>query len=94
MNVDPQYVLGLCYLDTNRFDDARHAFAAQYEFLPDSAPAYLLEGRMLLRGNTCLPRKRQRAKRSNSNRIYLLLTCYSARLLSLEMIFTKRCRSS
>ena len=49
MNVDPQYVLGLCYLDTNRFDDARHAFAAQYEFLPDSASAYLLEGRMLLR---------------------------------------------
>jgi tetratricopeptide (TPR) repeat protein len=49
MNVDPQYVLGLCYLDTNRFDDARHAFAAQYEFPPDSASAYLLEGRMLLR---------------------------------------------
>ncbi len=49
MNVDPQYVLGLCYLDTNRFDDARHAFAAQYDFLPDSASAYLLEGRMLLR---------------------------------------------
>jgi len=49
MNVDPEYVLGLCYLDTNRFDDARHAFAAQYEFPPDSASAYLLEGRMLLR---------------------------------------------
>jgi tetratricopeptide (TPR) repeat protein len=49
MNVDPQYVLGLCYLDTNRFDDARHAFVAQYEFSPDSAPAYLLEGRMLIR---------------------------------------------
>jgi len=49
MNVDPQYVLGLCYIDTNRFDDARRAFAAQYEFLPDSAPAYLLEARMLLR---------------------------------------------
>ena len=49
MNVDPQYVLGLCYLDTNRFDDARHAFAAQYEFSPDDASAYLLEGRMLLR---------------------------------------------
>jgi tetratricopeptide (TPR) repeat protein len=49
MNVDPQYVLGLCYLDTNRFDDARHAFAAQYEFSPDSAAAYLLDGRMLLR---------------------------------------------
>lgn len=49
MNVDPQYVLGLCYLDTNRFDDARHAFAAQYEFSPDSAPAYLLVSRMLLR---------------------------------------------
>ena len=49
MNVDPQYVLGLCYIDTDRHDDARHAFAAQYGFPPDSAPAYLLEGRMLLR---------------------------------------------
>jgi tetratricopeptide (TPR) repeat protein len=49
MNVDPQYVLGLCYLDTNRDDDARHAFAAQYDIPPDSAPAYLLEGRMLMR---------------------------------------------
>jgi tetratricopeptide (TPR) repeat protein len=49
MNVDPQYVLGLCYIDTNRYDDARHAFAAQYDFPPDSGQAYLLEGRMLLR---------------------------------------------
>ena len=49
MNVDPQYVLGLCYLDTKRYDDARHAFAAQYDIPPDSASAYLLEGRMLLR---------------------------------------------
>lgn len=49
VNVDPQYVLGLCYLDTNRYDDARHAFAMQYDFPPDSASAYLLEGRMLLR---------------------------------------------
>jgi tetratricopeptide (TPR) repeat protein len=49
MNVDPQYVLGLCYLDTNRYDDARHAFAAQYDIPPDSASAYLLEGRMLTR---------------------------------------------
>ena len=32
LNVDPQYVLGLCYIDVNRYDDARHAFAAQYEF--------------------------------------------------------------
>lgn len=49
MNVDPQYVLGLCYIDTSRYDDARHAFAVQYDFPPDSASAYLLEGRMLLR---------------------------------------------
>ena len=49
LNVDPQYVLGLCYIDTNRYDDARHAFAAQYDFQPDSASAYLLEARMLLR---------------------------------------------
>ncbi len=49
LNVDPQYVLGLCYLDTSRYDDARHAFATQYDFPPDSAQAYLLEGRLLIR---------------------------------------------
>lgn len=47
--VDPSYVLALCYLDTRRYDDARHSFATQYGFAPDSAPAYLLAARMLLR---------------------------------------------
>ncbi len=46
---DPTYVLALCYLDTLRYDDARHAFAAQYGMGPDSAAAYLLASRMLLR---------------------------------------------
>ncbi len=46
---DPHYVLALCYIDTRRYDDARHAFAAQYNFPPDSAAAYLLAARMLLR---------------------------------------------
>lgn len=46
---DPNYVLALCYIDTRRYDDARHAFAAQYGFGPDSAPAYLLAARMLFR---------------------------------------------
>jgi tetratricopeptide (TPR) repeat protein len=48
-NVDPQYVLGLCYSDVARYDDARHAFAAQYGFQADSAEAYLLAGRLFLR---------------------------------------------
>jgi tetratricopeptide (TPR) repeat protein len=48
-NVDPQYVLGLAYSDVGRYDDARHAFAAQYGFAPDSAEAYLLAGRLFLR---------------------------------------------
>ncbi len=48
-NVDPQYVLGLCYADLQRYADARHAFAAQYGFAPDSAEAYLLAGRLFLR---------------------------------------------
>jgi len=47
--VDPNYVLALCYLDTRRYDDARHAFAFQYGFAPDSASAYLLAARMMLR---------------------------------------------
>jgi tetratricopeptide (TPR) repeat protein len=48
-NVDPNYVLGVCYIAVRRYDDARHAFAVQYGFPPDSAPAYLLVARMLLR---------------------------------------------
>jgi predicted Zn-dependent protease len=48
-NVDPDYVLGLCYLDTGRYNEARGAFASQYGFAPDSAPAYLLAARMELR---------------------------------------------
>ncbi len=46
---DPSYVLALCYIDTRRYDDARHAFARQYGFAPDGAQAYLLAARMLLR---------------------------------------------
>lgn len=49
VNVDPDYVLALCYADVQRYDDARHAFAAQYGFAPDSAEAYLLAGRQFLR---------------------------------------------
>ena len=48
-NVDGNYVLGLCYMDTRRYDDARRAFAAQYGFSPDSAEAYLLSARLLFR---------------------------------------------
>ncbi len=46
---DPNYVLGLCYMDARRYDDARHAFAVQYGFAPESAAAYLVTARMLLR---------------------------------------------
>lgn len=46
---DPNYILALCYMDTRRYDDARHAFAAQFGFAPDSAEAYLVAARMLLR---------------------------------------------
>jgi predicted Zn-dependent protease len=48
-NVDGNYVLGLCYMDTRRYDDARRAFAAQYGFPPDGAEAYLLSARLLFR---------------------------------------------
>jgi tetratricopeptide (TPR) repeat protein len=48
-NIDPEYVLGLCYADVNRYDDARHAFATQYGFQPESAEAYLLAARLFFR---------------------------------------------
>lgn len=53
--VDPSYVLALCYIDVRRYDDARHAFARQYGFEPDSAAAYQLAGRMLLRREALTP---------------------------------------
>jgi tetratricopeptide (TPR) repeat protein len=51
-NIDPEYVLGLCYTNVGRYDDARHAFAAQYGFAPDSAEAHLLAARLFLRHET------------------------------------------
>jgi len=48
-NVDPNYVLALCYADLQRYDDARRAFASQYGFEADSAEAHLLAGRLFLR---------------------------------------------
>jgi len=48
-NVDPNYVLALCYADMQRYDDARREFASQYGFEADSAEAHLLTGRLFLR---------------------------------------------
>lgn len=61
-NVDPEYVLGLCYADLARYDDARHAFAAQYGFGGDTAEAYLLAGRLFLRRELRDPAAAQAAK--------------------------------
>src|SRR5271154_5019318 len=41
-NVDVNYVLGRCYIDAKRFDDARAAFSAQYGLDAATGPAYLL----------------------------------------------------
>jgi tetratricopeptide (TPR) repeat protein len=47
-NADANHVLGLCYLNARRYDDARDAFAAQYGLSADSAAAHLLTGNMLM----------------------------------------------
>jgi tetratricopeptide (TPR) repeat protein len=46
-NADVNYVLGLCYMNSQRYDEARGAFAAQYGVSRDSASAYLIIGQML-----------------------------------------------
>lgn len=48
-NIDPNYVLALCYADVQRYDDSRHAFASQFGFDGDSPEAHLLAARMFLR---------------------------------------------
>jgi tetratricopeptide (TPR) repeat protein len=50
-NADANYVLGLCYLNTQNFDGARGAFAAQYGVPADSGSAYLLLAQMLVTAN-------------------------------------------
>jgi tetratricopeptide (TPR) repeat protein len=52
---DANYVLGLCYLNASRYDDARRAFAAQYGEDPESGAAHLLLATMLQHAN--LPRQ-------------------------------------
>jgi predicted Zn-dependent protease len=50
-NADANYVLGLCYLNSQRFDDARTAFASQFAVAPNSGAAYLLLSKMLMTAN-------------------------------------------
>lgn len=50
-NADANYVLGLCYLNSQRYEEAKSAFALQYGFRPESGAAYLLAGQMLLQAN-------------------------------------------
>ena len=48
-NVDASYVLGLCYIQSLRYEEARKAFATMYDVPPNSAAAHLFNARMLLR---------------------------------------------
>jgi predicted Zn-dependent protease len=50
-NADSNYVLGLCYLNAGRYDEARGAFATEFQIPADSASAYLLLGTMLEHAN-------------------------------------------
>jgi tetratricopeptide (TPR) repeat protein len=48
-NVDASYILGVCYIQTKNYPQARNAFARMFEVKPDSAAAYLVTARVLLR---------------------------------------------
>jgi tetratricopeptide (TPR) repeat protein len=48
-NVDASYILGVCYIQTKNYPQARKAFARMFEVPPDSAAAYLFTARVLLR---------------------------------------------
>lgn len=48
-NADGPYLLGICYLMTQRWDDARTAFAKLFAVSPESAMAYLMLGKILIR---------------------------------------------
>jgi tetratricopeptide (TPR) repeat protein len=48
-NVDAAYVLGVCYIQTKDYPQARKSFARMFDVPPDSAASYLLTARILLR---------------------------------------------
>lgn len=48
-NVDASYILGVCYIQTKDYPQARKSFARMFDVAPDSAAAYLFTARMLLR---------------------------------------------
>lgn len=48
-NVDASYILGVAYIQTKKYANARAAFAKMFQVPPDSAPAYLFTARLLLR---------------------------------------------
>src|SRR5579872_3008767 len=48
-NVDAAYILGICYIQTKNYDQARKAFARMFDVPLDSAASYLFTARMLLR---------------------------------------------
>jgi tetratricopeptide (TPR) repeat protein len=48
-NVDADYILGLCYIQSKNYPQARKAFAQMFAVPADSAASYLFTARMLLR---------------------------------------------
>src|ERR1700726_4635943 len=48
-NVDASYILGVAYIQTKNYANARAAFARMFQVPPDSAAAYLFTARLLLR---------------------------------------------
>ncbi len=47
--VDTDYVLGLCYLQTHRVEEARGAFGRMFAVPADSASAHLINAQMMIR---------------------------------------------
>ena len=48
-NVDASYILGICYIQTKDYPNARKAFGKMFDVPADSAAAYLFTAQMLLR---------------------------------------------
>lgn len=48
-NVDAAYILGICYIQTKNYEQARKSFGKMFDVPGDSAAAYLFTARMLFR---------------------------------------------
>jgi len=94
-NVDASYILGICYIQTKDYPNARQAFAKMFDVQPNSAASYLFTARMLFRQAFDPVAERIRAEAvTTSMPNFVSPTFCSASFISISREYPKPLRNS